>query len=88
MACSGAWPGPEQLSVDIIFLETPHRLSTTRDLAAGAFVARWSSRPVRATSLAGLGHPVAVAEGALAQPRWQDMPVPVRYGQSDDHGPK
>lgn len=57
VACSGAWQGPGQLSVDVIFLETPHRLSITCDLAAGTFVARWSSRPVRSTSLAGLGAP-------------------------------
>ena len=42
-ASAGRAPGGELL-VDVLFLETPHRLHLVLDAAAGTFTARWRSR--------------------------------------------
>jgi len=47
VAASGGWTGPETLSIDVAFLETPHRLTLTCSLADGTFSARWVTRPLR-----------------------------------------
>jgi hypothetical protein len=48
VACSGGWTSPATLRVDVIFLETPHRLSVTCHLPERTFDARWYSRPAHA----------------------------------------
>ena len=50
VATSGGWTGPGTLDIDVIFLETPHRLSLTCSLAEGTFRARWNTRPLRAAA--------------------------------------
>ncbi|MGH3167443.1 MAG: serine hydrolase domain-containing protein [Trebonia sp.] len=47
VAAGGAWTGPGELTVDIVFLETPHRLSLTCSLRNGTFGVRWHTRPLR-----------------------------------------
>ncbi|MFJ9965290.1 serine hydrolase domain-containing protein [Streptomyces avermitilis] len=45
-AVSGGWTGPDALRVDILFLETPHRLTVTCSLADRTFTARWHTTPL------------------------------------------
>jgi CubicO group peptidase (beta-lactamase class C family) len=45
-AVSGGWTGPDTLSVDVSFLETPHRLTVTCSLAERTFTARWQVAPL------------------------------------------
>jgi len=47
VATSGGWTGPETLDIDVIFLETPHRLTLTCSLAKRTFRARWNTQPLR-----------------------------------------
>ena len=46
VAASGGWTDPGTLAVDVIFLETPHRLSLTCSLGDGTFRARWHTPPL------------------------------------------
>ncbi|HUC14155.1 MAG TPA: serine hydrolase, partial [Acidimicrobiales bacterium] len=57
VACSGAWTGAATLRVDVIFLETPHRLSVTCHLPERTFDARWHSHPAHASFLRNLHAP-------------------------------
>jgi CubicO group peptidase (beta-lactamase class C family) len=45
LATASAWAGG-QLHVDVIFVETPHRLHLRLDPAAGTFEARWETSPL------------------------------------------
>jgi hypothetical protein len=45
VAASGGVAG-DLLEVELVFLETPHRLVLTGDLAAGTFGARWRTAPL------------------------------------------
>jgi CubicO group peptidase (beta-lactamase class C family) len=45
-AASGGWRDSETLEVDVIFLETPHRLTLTCSLGTRTFRARWGTRPL------------------------------------------
>ena len=56
VASSGAWQSPAVLRVDLIFLETPHRLSVTCNLDDKTFRASWASRPGHASRLATCVH--------------------------------
>jgi CubicO group peptidase (beta-lactamase class C family) len=47
VAASGGWTGPGTLGIDVVFLETPHRLSLTCSITDGTFSARWVTRPLR-----------------------------------------
>lgn len=50
-AVSGGWTGPDTLSVDVSFLETPHRLTLTCSLAERTFTARWHAAPLHGGAL-------------------------------------
>ncbi|MFD1657180.1 serine hydrolase domain-containing protein [Streptomyces caeni] len=50
-AASGGWTGPDTLRVDVLFLETPHRLTVTCALDDGTFTARWHTTPLHAGPL-------------------------------------
>jgi CubicO group peptidase (beta-lactamase class C family) len=55
-ASSGGWTDPGTLEADVIFLQTPHRLTLTCSLEERSFRARWDTRPLRSPeSLALLG---------------------------------
>ncbi|MER6126957.1 serine hydrolase domain-containing protein [Streptomyces sp. NPDC001795] len=45
-AVSGGWTDPDTLRVDILFLETPHRLTVTCTPGDGTFTARWHTTPL------------------------------------------
>jgi CubicO group peptidase (beta-lactamase class C family) len=58
-AASGGWTDPGTFELDVIFLETPHRLTLTCSLGDRTFRARWSVRPfapVESLSLLGPCH--------------------------------
>jgi hypothetical protein len=64
VAASGGWTGPGTLEFDVIFLETPHRLTLTCALAERTFRARWNTRPLGSIeSLGRLGAPRTQREG-------------------------
>jgi CubicO group peptidase (beta-lactamase class C family) len=46
VAASGGWTGTGTLALDVIFLETPHRLSLSCSLKDGTFGGRWHTRPL------------------------------------------
>lgn len=56
-AVSGGWTDPDTLSADVLFLETPHRLTVTCSLAGRTFTARWHTTPLHARSLHSLRAP-------------------------------
>jgi CubicO group peptidase (beta-lactamase class C family) len=45
-AASGGWTDRDTLHVDVVFLETPHRLTVTGTLDDGTFSARWHTTPL------------------------------------------
>ncbi|MEQ4210308.1 serine hydrolase domain-containing protein [Actinopolymorpha sp. B9G3] len=45
-ALSGGWTNPDTLTVEVVFLETPHRLVVTCSLASRTFTARWRTTPL------------------------------------------
>ena len=57
IALSGGWQDGDQLAVDVVFLETPHRLTVTCSLADGAFEANWGTVPLRTGRLHDLRMP-------------------------------
>jgi len=46
VAVSGGWPDAATLSLDLLFLETPHHLLITCSLPGRVFTARWSTQPL------------------------------------------
>jgi CubicO group peptidase (beta-lactamase class C family) len=50
-AVSGGWTDPNTLTVDVTFLETPHRLTVTCSLAERTFTARWQVPPLHGGAL-------------------------------------
>ncbi|MGX1273997.1 serine hydrolase domain-containing protein [Streptomyces phaeoluteigriseus] len=51
VAASGGWSDGDTLAVDLVFLETPHRLRVTCSLPARTFTARWTTQPLHGGSL-------------------------------------
>ncbi|HEY3507350.1 MAG TPA: serine hydrolase [Actinocatenispora sp.] len=56
-AASGGWTDGTHLAFDVLFLEAPHRLAVTADLAAGTFDTRWTAPPMTGPALRLLGAP-------------------------------
>ncbi len=56
-ACFGGWLDEDTLRFDMIFLETPHRLSVTCAMPTGAFDAQWVTTPLHAPGLRDLRAP-------------------------------
>lgn len=56
-AVSGGWTDPDTLAVDLVFLETPHRITVTCSLAARTFTARWHAAPLDGAPLRALRAP-------------------------------
>ncbi|MEV6195430.1 serine hydrolase domain-containing protein [Streptomyces sp. NPDC051920] len=56
-AVSGGWTAPGTLRVDVLFLETPHRLTVECVLPGRTFTARWHTIPLHARSLDSLRAP-------------------------------
>ncbi|MCI2239326.1 beta-lactamase family protein [Paenibacillus sp. TRM 82003] len=57
LATSWAWTGPRSLRVDVVFVETPHRLVLELDVAAGTFRGTWRTEPLHAPPLARMRAP-------------------------------
>ncbi|MFH8448000.1 serine hydrolase domain-containing protein [Streptomyces fungicidicus] len=57
VAVSGGWTDGGTLAVDVVFLETPHRLRVTCSLTDRTFTARWGTRPLNARPLTGMCAP-------------------------------
>jgi hypothetical protein len=58
-AVTGGWIDPDTLAVDIVFLETPHRLAVRCSLARRTFHAYWKTAPLREAPLRSLRAPRA-----------------------------
>ena len=56
IAVSGGWDGG-RLAVEVLFLETPHRLAVGCDLEDATFTATWGTMPLRAGTLHDLRKP-------------------------------
>ncbi|MFI6035940.1 serine hydrolase domain-containing protein [Streptomyces sp. NPDC051315] len=56
-AVSGGWTDGDTLAVDILFLETPHRMRVTCSLTGGTFTARWATAPLHGGPLRSLRAP-------------------------------
>ncbi|MBG6237853.1 CubicO group peptidase (beta-lactamase class C family) [Mycetocola sp. CAN_C7] len=62
-SASAGWNSDgSRLSIDVIFIETPHRLHLTVDVGASTFAARWETDPLHGPPLAALRKPVAPAD--------------------------
>jgi CubicO group peptidase (beta-lactamase class C family) len=59
VAASGGRTGGSTFAFDVLFLETPHQMLVTCDLAAGTFDARWNVPPLRRPGLRWLRAPRA-----------------------------
>ncbi|NUP45495.1 MAG: serine hydrolase, partial [Streptomyces sp.] len=56
-AVSGGWTGADTLAVDVVFLETPHRLTVTCSLPGRTFTARWHTTPLHGPPLRAMRAP-------------------------------
>ncbi|MER6675230.1 serine hydrolase domain-containing protein [Streptomyces sp. NPDC000983] len=56
-AVSGGWTDADTLEVEVLFLETPHRLALTGSLRAGTLEARWRTEPLHGRPLHAMGAP-------------------------------
>ncbi|MET0714681.1 MAG: GNAT family N-acetyltransferase, partial [Mycetocola sp.] len=67
-AASAGWGGGGALlAVDVIFLETPHRLHLTLDWEELTFVARWETEPLHDLPLSSMRKPDAVDPAAAGK---------------------
>ncbi|MFE4622754.1 serine hydrolase domain-containing protein [Streptomyces mirabilis] len=57
-AVSGGWTDQDTLRLDVLFLETPHRLTVTCSLPDGTFTVRWHTTPIHGGRLHSLRAPV------------------------------
>jgi CubicO group peptidase (beta-lactamase class C family) len=57
-AVSGGWTDQDTLSLDVLFLETPHRLTVTCSLPDRTFAVRWHTTPIHGGRLRSLRAPV------------------------------
>ena len=56
-AVSGGWTDADSLHVDVLFLETPHRLTVICSLTDRTFTARWHTTPLHGGPLSSLRAP-------------------------------
>ncbi|MFC8367748.1 MULTISPECIES: serine hydrolase [unclassified Streptomyces] len=67
-AASGGWADGDTLAVDLVFLETPHRLRITCSLTGRTFRARWFTRPLHEWPLRRLRAPRGSVRGGPERP--------------------
>ncbi|MFE2278734.1 serine hydrolase domain-containing protein [Streptomyces sp. NPDC059454] len=67
-AASGGWADGDTLAVDLVFLETPHRLRVTCSLTGRTFRARWLTRPLQEWPLRKLRAPRGSVRGGPERP--------------------
>ncbi|WP_354495628.1 serine hydrolase domain-containing protein [Mycetocola sp. 2940] len=60
-AASAGWADADgtALTIDVIFVETPHRLHLSFDVAGGTFAARWETEPMHPLPLRAMRKPAA-----------------------------
>ncbi|MET0933341.1 MAG: serine hydrolase domain-containing protein [Mycetocola sp.] len=58
-AASAGWTDDTTLAIDVIFVETPHRLHLSFDFANGTFAARWETEPMHPLPLHAMRKPAA-----------------------------
>jgi len=63
LAVDGGWTAPGTLRVDVLFVETPHRLVLTLSLAGRTVDLRWVTRSLHTDTLHGLRSPSRVRTG-------------------------
>ncbi|MET7476085.1 serine hydrolase [Streptomyces sp. NPDC005648] len=56
-AVSGGWADADTLAVDVVFLETPHRLTVSCSLPERTFTARWHTTPLHRAPLRAMRAP-------------------------------
>ncbi|MFJ6084793.1 serine hydrolase domain-containing protein [Streptomyces sp. NPDC092369] len=56
-AVSGGWTDADTLAVDVLFLETPHRLAVTCSLPDRTFTAKWRTTPLQRLPLRAMRAP-------------------------------
>jgi CubicO group peptidase (beta-lactamase class C family) len=76
-ACAGRWLDPDTARVDVIFLETPHRLTVTCELQARTFEARWMTAPLHEGPLVTLRAPLPRSDAGSAE----EQDGGTRYGR-------
>ena len=54
----GQWPDPHTFVVELVLVQSPHRMTVIFHPETGQSVARWRTVPLRSPSLAGLGAPI------------------------------
>lgn len=57
VACAGGWESPTVLRFEVLFLETPHRLSVTCRIPDKTFEAHWVTMPLHGSRLCDLHAP-------------------------------
>ena len=63
LAVDGGWTGPGRLRVDVLFVDTPHRLALTLTLEGRTVDVRWVTRSLHTGTLHGLRSPSRVRTG-------------------------
>ncbi|MGI5451926.1 serine hydrolase domain-containing protein [Streptomyces sp. CA-249302] len=59
VAVSGGWADADNLAVELVFLETPHRLTVSCSLPERTFTARWCTTPLHSPPLRAMRAPRA-----------------------------
>lgn len=60
----GRWAGTETFVAELIFVQTPHRMTVTFTPRSGRSTAYWRTVPLRSPSLAGLATPLGAGQAA------------------------
>ena len=64
-AASAAWDPAGRLAVDVIFIETPHRLHLVLDRSNSTFTANWETDPLHDIPLVSMRKPVAPVSSTI-----------------------
>jgi hypothetical protein len=65
VAVSAGWPAADRVVVDLILLESPHRLRLTGELASATLCAQWHTEPLSGVSLRSMQRPLQRAPDGL-----------------------
>ncbi len=65
VAVNAGWPDADRVEVDLLLLETPHRLRLTGDLTSATLRAVWHTEPLGGVSLQSMQRPLGTAADHL-----------------------
>lgn len=68
LVVGGGWPDPDTLRVEVIFVETPHRLVLSCSPPSSTFTATWATAPLGGDALHSLRAPRLAADSVLPAP--------------------